>query len=812
MDPLDAAFHRLGITPTDFQWAASSTIVHRDEDVLGVAPTGSGKSEVYLSAALALQPKITVVVSPLLALIRDQVRRCHRYEIPAVAVHGSVTPKQRQHAIEWIEDGQAALVITTPETLRNKDDLSNALHRRGVGLLAIDEAHVIQDWGDSFRPAYAWLSMIARKIQPRRVAVFSATLTADAALLAARSVGRWKWSAIALPAARPNLHFAVEPLKKGRSLQRVARLWTNEVDAPGNVKVAGQKAIIYGRSVRFVEQAVDELRRIFGKTSPSQAVAYHADLRRKQRNEVEKKFVEGDPTILCATTAFGMGVDVPDIRMVVHGQLPPSVVEYLQEAGRAGRDHQDALCLLFADHAARASQFFVRQTFPSLEKLKAVDEVLQNLLPNGEERALAASAVAEAADLDVPTVRASLGWLDSSGLIRKRPAAKTWTMTILNEPSARAPKQQEFVRALRKRGRQLLSKPNEEVYEVTGWALDSEMKGWRGPMAAARNARVVLSQRPAPASRLQVIPHDFAHDFNPQRLTGARDRAQARLEEMRAYLEVEGGTEERADYLQRAVGLEVERLHDLICSEVPNGQVKVLKVKGGRPGVVHSGAQAPQGLAPEVDDRSKVGPQSGPPPADPLVERDWEEVRAVEERKLGREIPKVTSEGPVDVVTEDFVTGERTTERLERRPVLQHHCHAKGCKKAVAPKLLMCPMHWRMVPKVLADRVWATYRPGQERDKNPSEAYLKAADAAIKAVWERERSGTREPVDPEAVRREAYEERAAIMEFDGGLSREEAEAAARAEVWPEPVEEAVGLGGEGDPYEMGLGGEGDPTA
>ena len=192
MDRLDEAFKRLGITPTDFQWEAASTIVNRDEDLLGVAPTGSGKSECYLSAALALQPLITVVVSPLLALIRDQVRRCDRYKIPAVAVHGSITPKQRQNAIDWINDGQAIVVVTTPETLRNKDDLSSALERRGVGLLAIDEAHVIQDWGDSFRPAYAWLSAIARKVRPRRVAVFSATLTADAALLAARSVGRWK--------------------------------------------------------------------------------------------------------------------------------------------------------------------------------------------------------------------------------------------------------------------------------------------------------------------------------------------------------------------------------------------------------------------------------------------------------------------------------------------------------------------------------------------------------------------------------------------------------------------------------------------
>jgi RecQ family ATP-dependent DNA helicase len=701
MGRLENAFSKLAITPTDFQWAAAATIVERDEDLLGVAPTGSGKSECYLSAALALQPKVTVIVSPLLALIRDQARRCERYGIPAVAVHGAVTPKQRANAIEWIADGQAAVVISTPETLRNKRDLTSALERRGVALLAVDEAHVIQDWGDSFRPAYAWLSSISRLIRPRRVAIFSATLTADAALLAVRSIGRWRWTALALPAARPNLHFAIEPYveKSRENAATLAALWTGRAKAPSGIEVAGQRAIVYGRSVRFVETTADTLRK---KIGPNAVIAYHAELRKTARAAAEKEFVQGDPRMLVATTAFGMGVDVPDVRLVAHGQLPPSVVEYLQEAGRGGRDGKPALCMLFADTKASTAEFFVRQTFPGLEMIRRVARTLEGLLPNGEERSVSAAAIAEAAgeDVDVAVARAALGWLDSSGLVRKRPAAKIWVMDVLAEPSGRAPAQTALIAAIRKAGRPMLAEVGVERYEVTPWALEKVMKTWRQAMGGARKARVLKTSRPPAASRLQVVPHEFDRDFNPARLFAARERAQARLREMRAYLEVPEG--ERGAYLQRAVGLEVERLHELICSEVPGGEVRVITL---------TTAEKAPGDAWEGQGHNDAAFEAAT------------EVRGVENA--------ATASGGALARVEDFEVANEPVEEVEEGTMDEvRTCHAKGCNVPIPPKSVMCGRHWDMVPWGLKCGVSREYRPGSDQ----SQAYLEGIRVAVEFI------------------------------------------------------------------------------
>ena len=289
-------------------------------DVLAVMPTGSGKSLCYQLPAL-LRGSLTVVVSPLIALMRNQVAQLRGYGIAAAALNSANDQGENRAVIESIARGELRLVYVAPERLVRPDTLA-LLQRAKVALLAVDEAHCISQWGHDFRPEYAALGTVQAALDGAQTVAFTAT--ADAATrtdILAKLFGR-------PPAVfvhgfdRPNLRLAMAAKAGGR--KQIADFVMAH---------RGQSGIVYCSSRRKTEALAEFLRERGIK-----ALAYHAGMEPADRSRHQDVFLQEDGVVVVATVAFGMGIDKPDVRFVLHADMPANVESYYQEIGRAGRD------------------------------------------------------------------------------------------------------------------------------------------------------------------------------------------------------------------------------------------------------------------------------------------------------------------------------------------------------------------------------------------------------------------------------------------------------------------------------------------
>jgi len=289
------------------------------ENVLAVMPTGSGKSLCYQLPALARR-SLTLVVSPLIALMRDQVAQLAALGVNAAALNSASEPEERRRIAAGLRDHTLRLLYVAPERLLRDDTLESL--RGAVDLLAIDEAHCVSQWGHDFRPEYLRLREAAAALgDPQILAV---TATADAptrADIVARLFTR-RPRVFVRSFDRPNIFLAMRP-KANATRQLIDRL-----DAH-----AGDSGIVYCASRRRAE----ELAREFAERG-RQALPYHAGLEHAERSRHQDIFLQEDGVVICATIAFGMGIDKPDVRFVLHADMPSSIEAYYQEIGRAGRD------------------------------------------------------------------------------------------------------------------------------------------------------------------------------------------------------------------------------------------------------------------------------------------------------------------------------------------------------------------------------------------------------------------------------------------------------------------------------------------
>ena len=290
------------------------------EDVLAVMPTGAGKSMCYQLPAL-LREGLVVVVSPLIALMRDQVSALRAVGVEAGSLNSTTAPGEADRIFDALDDGRLRLLYLSPERLVNAE-ASRFLENRRVDLLAIDEAHCVSQWGHDFRPEYALLGEARRRLgMPQALAL---TATADAATrddIAAR-LFESPPCVIVRGFDRPNIRLAMRP-KAGPTRQVqdfVARF-------------PGESGIVYANSRRQTQELAAAL-----SAKGVTALAYHAGLSIEEREEAQDRFLKEDGVVVCATVAFGMGVDKPDVRFVAHAGLPKSIEAYYQEIGRAGRD------------------------------------------------------------------------------------------------------------------------------------------------------------------------------------------------------------------------------------------------------------------------------------------------------------------------------------------------------------------------------------------------------------------------------------------------------------------------------------------
>jgi ATP-dependent DNA helicase RecQ len=307
--------------------------------VLVVAPTGGGKSLTYQLPAAVL-PGTTLVVSPLVALMEDQVRALEARGIPATFLASTLEPEVRYSREAWMRQGRFKLVYVAPERLAY-DGFVEQLARMKLALVAVDEAHCISQWGHDFRPDYLRLGEVLARLRPPRVLACTATATPEVRREIRERLGFDPSSAreVLRGFARPNLHLAARAVEGPTEARQ--RLEAELARTLGSALRPSGAGIVYAATRKQTEQLADTLRR-----KGWNAAAYHAGMEGEQRTRVADRFARRELDVVVATNAFGMGIDRADIRVVVHAQPPASIEAYYQEVGRAGRDGAEAFGLL----------------------------------------------------------------------------------------------------------------------------------------------------------------------------------------------------------------------------------------------------------------------------------------------------------------------------------------------------------------------------------------------------------------------------------------------------------------------------------
>ncbi len=498
------------------------------ESALAIFPTGAGKSLCYQLPAV-LREGTALVVSPLIALMKDQVDALRARGVAAARLDSSLTAEGTQQVYADLRAGKLKLLYVAPERLSGEAFLDR-LRRVRISLAAIDEAHCISEWGHNFRPEYLRLTRVVEELGLRPVLALTATATPEVARDICRQFGIAEERHVQTSFRRRNLHLRVTPCG---ARDRVSVL-TKRL---GSAKV--RPAVVYVTFQKTAEEVAAKL-----ASAGLSARAYHAGMDSEDRTATQEAFMRGECEVIVATIAFGMGIDKADIRSVIHFNLPKTLENYQQEIGRAGRDGEPSLCELLAcaDDAVPLENFTLGDT----PEPAAVEALVRRMLGAGEEFHVSRYDLSQETDIRPLVVETVITYLELEGLLRPTRVFYESTQVQFLKPestilSGHTEERQRFLARLFEAGKrgpkyltlefeaaaQKLGEPRERVTKALAWLEESGAISQK-PAGLRHGFRLCGKSAAAPdvAARLAEL---FAHreERDLQRMAGVLEFATA---------------------------------------------------------------------------------------------------------------------------------------------------------------------------------------------------------------------------------------------------------------------------------------------